>query len=85
MRAGRPRVPKKEVAINPINPRGGLGCSLCLRTKIEHISLNFCPFEATFSGIGRDFRFTGTGTFYIFYFADLYYHTFREKCDDVNP
>ena len=57
------RVPKKEVPINPINPRGGLGCSLCLRTEIERISLNFCPFEAAFSGIGRDFCFTEPGIF----------------------
>ena len=85
MRAGRPHVPEKEGGINPINPRGGLGCSLCLRTKIEHISLNFRPFKAAFSGIGRDFCFTRTGTFFRFYFANLYYHMFQEKCDDVNP
>ena len=60
------RVPKKEVPINPINPRGGLGCSLCLRTEIERISLNFCPFEAVFSGIGRDFCFTEPGIFLYF-------------------
>jgi len=56
---GEPRVPKKEISIdriNPINPRGELACSLLLRTKIEHISLNFRPFEAAFSGIGCGLR-----------------------------
>jgi len=77
VRAGRPRVPKKEVAINPINPRGGLGCSLCLMTKIEHISLNFRPFEAAFSGIGRDSCSAGAGIFFVFYFANFYLYTFR--------
>ena len=46
-------VPKKEGAINPINPRGELGCSLSSRTKIEHNSLNYCPFCVIFSGISR--------------------------------
>ena len=77
MRAGRPGVPKKEVPINPINPRGELGCSLFLRTKIEHISLNFPPFEPAFSGIARDFCPAGDGIFFVFYFADLCHHTFR--------
>ena len=48
---GELRVPKKEILIdriNPINPCGELGCSLLLRTKIEHILLNSRPFEAAF-------------------------------------
>ena len=61
-----PRVPKKEGAINPINPRGELECSLFLRTKIEHISLDFRPFEAAFSGIGRDPRSAGDVIFSYF-------------------
>jgi hypothetical protein len=50
---GWPRVPKKEVAINPINPRGELARSLCPRAKIEHCGFNIRPFEAAFSGIDR--------------------------------
>ena len=50
---GKPHIPEKEIAINPINPRGELVCSLLLRTKIEHISLNSCPFNVAFSGIDR--------------------------------
>ena len=53
VRAGRPRVPKKEVAINPINPRGELACSLFFKTKIEYNSLNSRPFEIALSGIDR--------------------------------
>jgi len=80
----KPCVPEKEGGINPINPRGGLGCSLCLRTKIEHISLNFRPFEAAFSGIDRDLCPSGDVAFYIFYFMDLRRHTFLEKCGNIN-
>ena len=84
MRAGRPHVPKKEGGINPINPRGGLGCLLCLRTKIEHISLNFCPFKAAFSGICRDLRPSGDVIIYIYYFMDLRRHTFLKTCGNIS-
>jgi hypothetical protein len=53
VRAQVPRVPKKEGAINPINPRGEAASSLGLRTKIEHYSLNLHPFAAAFSGMGH--------------------------------
>jgi len=43
-----------EAAINPINPRGELGCSVYSRTKIEHTSLNSRPFHVAFGGIDRD-------------------------------
>jgi hypothetical protein len=45
--------PKKESPINPINPRDELACSLSLRAKIEHISLNSRPFYGVFSGMDR--------------------------------
>jgi len=38
-----------------------------LRAKIEHISLSFRPFEAAFSGIGRDSRFAGACIFLYFF------------------
>jgi len=50
---GTARVPKKEVAINPINPRGELAMLARRRSKIEHISLNSRPFNGAFSGISR--------------------------------
>jgi len=50
---GTARVPKKEVAINPINPRGELAMLARRRSKIEHISLNSHPFDGAFSGILR--------------------------------
>ena len=51
-----PRVPKKEGAINPINRAVSWRCSLSPRANIERFSLNYCPFEAAFSGIGRDLQ-----------------------------
>jgi len=50
---GTARVPKKEVAINPINPRGELAMLAQRRSKIKHISLNSHPFDGAFSGILR--------------------------------
>jgi len=47
-----------------------------LRTKIEHISLNSCPFEAVFSRIGYGLCFLGAGILYIFYFTHFRVHTF---------
>jgi hypothetical protein len=77
VRAGEPRIPKKESAINPINPRGELACSLGPRAKIEHCGLNIRPFEGAFSGIDRAWRSAGPGILYIFIFANIYGHTFR--------
>ena len=37
---GKPGVPEKEIAINPINPCGELTCSLFSKMKIEHYGLN---------------------------------------------
>ena len=53
VRAGMVDFPKKESPINPINPRDELACSLSLRAKIEHISLNSRPFYGVFSGMDR--------------------------------
>jgi len=50
---GTARVPKKEVAINPINPRGELAMLAQHHSKIERISLNSHPFDGAFSGILR--------------------------------
>ena len=50
----KPRVPKRELAINPINPiRRAVSwqCLLFVRAKIEHCQLNYYPFETVFSGI----------------------------------
>ena len=52
----KPRIPKREVAINPINSIGravSWQCSLFVRAKIEHCKLNPRPFRAAFSGIDR--------------------------------
>ena len=50
---GTARVPKKEVAINPINLRGELAMLAQCCSKIEHISLNSHLFDGMFSGILR--------------------------------
>jgi len=67
---------KRKCAIDPINPRGELACSVFLRAKIENILFNSRPFEAAFSGIGRVLRSLGAGIFFIFFFANYFVHTF---------
>ena len=52
-RAGTPRVPKKEVFINPINPHGELAMLALPRAKIRCCDLNSHLFRIVFSGIGR--------------------------------
>jgi len=51
---GKPDVPKREVPINPINPRGELVCSVYPWMKIKRISLVIRSLDAAFSGIDRN-------------------------------
>ena len=52
----KPHIPKREVAINPINLIGcavSWQCSLFVRAKIEHCKLNPRPFRAAFDVLHR--------------------------------
>ena len=67
--------PKRKSRSIPSIHAADWGCSLTLRPKIEHISLNSRPFEAAFSGIPRVLRSAGGSLFFKFYFANFCRHT----------
>jgi hypothetical protein len=69
--------PKKEILINPINPRGEVAqCSLSARAKIGLISLNSYAFEPVLSGINCVKHIAEPGIFFRFLFAHLCVHAF---------
>jgi len=81
-RAGEPRVPKREGAIDPINPRGEPACSLCPRAKIEHCQFNSRLFDTVFSGINRAWRSSGPGIF-SYFILQIYVATLFERANKI--
>ena len=73
---GKPCVPEKEIAINPINPCGELACSLFSKMKIEHCGFNSRPFDIAFSGTDRVLVPTQCSILFLFYFTHLRGHSF---------
>jgi hypothetical protein len=73
VRAGEPRVPKKEISINGVL---SWRCSLCPRVKIEHYQLNSYPFESAMSGTDRVSSREGLVIF-SYLFVEFNSHTFQ--------